>query len=60
MALAMSYFGMVAAALMVLLFALDLVIGVPFGGASMLIDILFLIAAGALGYMSWDALKASI
>ncbi len=59
MALAMSYFGMVAAALLVLLFGLDLATGAPFGGANSFIDIAFVVGGLILGYMSWDALKVS-
>lgn len=45
-------FGMIVAAVMLLLFALDAAIGVPFGKASMLMDIGFVIVAAILGYLS--------
>jgi hypothetical protein len=49
------------AGLMLLLFVLDLVVGVPFGGTSlsgmMLVDILGAVMSALLLYMSWDALR---
>ncbi|HLJ96991.1 MAG TPA: hypothetical protein VKU02_27755 [Gemmataceae bacterium] len=49
------------ALLMLLLFVLDLAIGVPFGGTSlsgmMLVDILGIVMSALLLYMSWDALR---
>jgi hypothetical protein len=53
----MTISGMVVAGLIGLAFAADLVLGVPFGGASMLMDIGSLVAAGLLGYLSWDAMR---
>lgn len=58
MAKAMSIFGMVVAALMLLAFGLDPILGIPFGGANTLIDIGFAIAAAILGYMSFDAFRS--
>lgn len=49
--------GMVVAGLLVLMFGLDLAIGVPFGKASMAMDLAILICAGALGYMSWSTYR---
>ncbi|MEQ8846616.1 hypothetical protein [Botrimarina sp.] len=59
MAKAMSIFGMVIAAGMLLAFGLDPILGVPFGGASVVMDIGFAIAAAILGYMSYDAFRSS-
>lgn len=59
MAKAMSIFGMVVAALMLLAFGLDLVIAQPFGGANSTMDIGMAIAAALLGYMAFDAFRAS-
>lgn len=54
--------GMVIAILLFALFLVDLVfpwIGMgglaPFGQASPLLDILFVLSAGGLGYLSWSA-----
>jgi hypothetical protein len=49
---------MVVAGLLVLMFGLDLAIGVPFGkAAGAFVDLLFVICAGALGYMSWNTYR---
>ncbi len=58
MAKAMSIFGMAVAGLLLLAFGLDVVIGVPFGGASTVMDIGFAVAAAILGYMSFDAFRS--
>lgn len=43
------------AALMLLLFLLDLVAGFPFGGGSFIaVDILGLIASGVVAYLAWN------
>jgi hypothetical protein len=42
---------------LLLLFLLDLVIRMPFGGLSRVVDILALVACALVAYMSWDALK---
>jgi hypothetical protein len=55
---------MVISILLFALFLVDLVVPwvglgsfAPFGQASPLLDILFVISAGALGYLSWSALR---
>ena len=45
--------GMVISALILVLFLLDLAIGIPFRKASMMMDVLFLLCASGLGYLSW-------
>jgi hypothetical protein len=47
------------AGLLMLLFILDLIIGIPFGGppAFTLIDIVGAISGGVLLYLSWNALR---
>lgn len=59
MAKAMSFFGMGVGALLAVVFGLDMVLGIPLGRASTMMDIGFLIAGLILTYMSWDALKAA-
>ncbi len=54
---AMTIAGMVVAGLIGFTFAADLVLSVPFAGASMLMDIGALVAAGLLGYLSWNAMR---
>jgi uncharacterized membrane protein YjjP (DUF1212 family) len=46
--------GMIVAALIVLLFVLDLVSGFPFSGASRVADAAFIAFAAILGYLSWS------
>jgi hypothetical protein len=55
----MCYGALGVAALMFLLFALDLVAEFPFGGgdAFMIADILGILASGVVGYLGYNALK---
>ena len=54
-ALCMS--GMVISVLILVLFLLDLVIGFPFSRASTLMDIVFVLCAVGLGYLSYSTYK---
>jgi hypothetical protein len=45
------------AGLMLVLFILDMVTGVPFGGLSKWVDIFGILASAVLIYLSWDALR---
>ncbi|REK05498.1 MAG: hypothetical protein DWQ37_23570 [Planctomycetota bacterium] len=49
--------GMVVGGLLVLAFGADLAIALPFGGASMWIDVALLISGAALGYMGWNTYR---
>jgi hypothetical protein len=51
--------SMVVAGLVALAAVSDLVLGVPFTGSehSRLMDILFIVAAAIVGYLSWDAYR---
>jgi hypothetical protein len=49
--------GMVVAALILLLFGLDAAWEAPFHRPNLTMDILFLICAGLLGYMSWSTYR---
>jgi hypothetical protein len=57
MAKAFSVLGMVVAIVFLLVFTLDLALEMPFGRASMIADIGFIICALALGYMSWTVYR---
>ncbi len=46
-----------AAGLMALLFLLDLLAKFPFGGASKVLDIFGILAAGLVGYLAWDTMR---
>jgi hypothetical protein len=54
-ALCMS--GLVVAGLVIILFAADLAVGVPFKRASMMMDISLLCCAALLGLLSWFTLR---
>ena len=54
----LTYGALGVAALMCLIFLLDLVIGVPFGGAAfMTVDIFGLLASGIVAYLAFNASK---
>jgi len=57
MAKVLTFFGMVAAVLLLVLFAMDLAVKVPFQRFSVVMDVSFLVCAGLLGYMSWSTLR---
>jgi len=54
---ALSYLGAAVSALLLVLFGLDLMVGVPFRGASAVMDIAFLVCSALLGYLSWITLR---
>lgn len=54
---ALTIAGMVVSGLIALVFALDLVAGVPFGGANTTMDIGALVGALCLAYASWEAMR---
>ena len=57
---ALCYFGIAVAALLVLLFGLDLALGFPFDRESATMDVGFIICAAAPGYISWSTLREQI
>ena len=56
----LSIFGMAASAILLVIFGLDLAMGVPFDGRSGMMDIGFLVCAGVLGYLSWDTFREQV
>lgn len=61
---ALCLIGMVLAVLVFLIFLIDLILGLsgmaqmaPFQYASMTMDLIFVISAGALAYMAWATFK---
>jgi hypothetical protein len=54
---ALSISGMVVAALLLLLFGLDLALKFPFSGVSPPMDIGFLVCSLILAYMSWSTYR---
>ena len=57
MAKALTIMSIVTAILLLALFGLDLAVGFPFRKASMLMDIIFVVASLGLGYISWSAFR---
>ena len=57
---ALCWAGLVISILVLALFLFDLVVPsawAPFQKASILLDVLFILSAAALGYLSWTTLK---
>ncbi len=58
MSKAMTIFGMVVAGLLALVFALDMIVGIPFQGANKWgMDLGALIAAAILGFLSYTTFR---
>ena len=57
---ALCYVGIGVAGLLLLFFGLDLAIGFPFHGASMVMDIGFVVCSLVLGYLSWTTLREQV
>lgn len=53
----MTIAGMVIAVLLLILFLLDLITGFPFKKASITADIVFIVCAIGLGFLSWSTMK---
>lgn len=53
----LTILGLVVAVLLLLVFGLDLALGMPFGKVSITMDVLFLVCGVALAYMSWLTLR---
>jgi hypothetical protein len=45
------------AGLMLLLFLLDIVVGIPFGGLSATVDVFGILASGLVLFLGWDAMR---
>lgn len=54
---ALTISGMVIAALVLVIFLLDLVLGFPFSSASRTMDVGFIIAALLLGFLGWSSYR---
>ena len=54
---ALCILGMAVAILVLLIFSLDLALGIPFSRASWLLDAVFAACAAVLGYLSWATLR---
>lgn len=60
MSKALCFVGIGVAGLLLLVFGLDLAIGVPFNKASMVMDIGFVVCSLVLGYLSWTTLREQV
>lgn len=54
---AMSIAGMVVGGIVGVAFLLDMILGIPFGGRVMVMDIGFFLAGAILAYLSWNAFR---
>ena len=57
---ALSFVGIVVSALLLLVFGLDLAVGIPFKGANMPMSISFIVFSAVLGYLSWSTLREQV
>jgi len=57
---ALCMVGMAVAIILVIMFLLDLIAGIPFQKASYLMDILMLVCAAGLGYVSWSTFQEQV
>lgn len=57
MSKAMTIFAMVVSGLIVLVFAVDWILGIPFETADWTMNLGGIIAGSILGYLSWDAFR---
>jgi hypothetical protein len=53
----MTIAGMVIAILILILFALDLILGIPFKKASVTMDVAFVVSSLGLALLSWSTLR---
>jgi hypothetical protein len=54
---ALTIVGMVVAGILVLIFGLDMALGIPLGGISFTMDLVFVVAALMLAYMSFSSFR---
>ena len=49
--------SMAIAGIVLIAFVLDLVLKLPFGGLSITVDIVTILAAGLIGYLGWESFR---
>ena len=54
---ALSIIGLTVSALVLLIFSLDMALGIPFQSASSTMDVGFIICSLVLGYLSWSTMR---
>jgi threonine/homoserine/homoserine lactone efflux protein len=57
MSKALAIIGMLIAFLILLVFALDMAVGMPFSKASPVMDICMIVGAAVLAYLGWSAYR---
>jgi len=57
---ALCILAMAVAVLLLLVFGLDMALGIPFKGQSKAMDIGFIVASVMLGYLGWSALREQV
>jgi len=57
---ALCILGMAVSLLLIIIFGLDLAMGVPFSGRSGVMDVGFLFAAATLAYLSWTTFREQV
>lgn len=60
MAKVLCILGMVVALGILVVYGLDLAMGIPFEGKNVVFDVAFLLAAVTLGYLSWSTFREQI
>jgi len=43
--------------ILLLLFLLDMIVGIPFGGIGMVVNIIGILACGLVGYLAWESFR---
>lgn len=56
----LTYFGLASAGLIAFIFALDLALSWPFKRASVAMDVVFIVCALLLAFLSWTTLKEQV
>ncbi len=57
MAKSLTIMAMAVAILLFLLFAMDLLVGIPFRKARLSMDLVFIVCSLILAYISWNAMR---
>jgi biotin transporter BioY len=56
----LTMIGMAVAVLVLAIFALDLAIKIPFERVNVVMDVVVIVCAGILGYLSWTTYKEQV
>jgi threonine/homoserine/homoserine lactone efflux protein len=55
--MAFALFGVATALVLIMLFGLDLAVGVPFQRVSLLMDVTYVFCGAVLAWLSWSCLR---